>query len=154
RSCALVDVRMPGTDGLQLQRRLKAMGLHLPVIVMSGHADVRMAVTAMQEGAVSFLEKPFLKAELLAGIDRAVDWANRQETSDRIRHTDESRLLFLSPREREILELIVRGEASKNIAGRLGVSVRTVDKHREHILSKTNARSWAELVALAARLGL
>lgn len=154
RGCVVLDVRMPKIDGLQLQRDLAERGSKLPVIVMSGHADVPMAVRAMEAGAVSFIEKPFTKDALLTVIRRAMQREREivEEASQRER--DETRIAELTPREREVMRLVCGGESTTRIAQRLEIAVRTVDKHREHILAKTAADSWAELVALSVRLGI
>ncbi|TWT40473.1 Transcriptional regulatory protein TdiR [Phycisphaerae bacterium RAS1] len=150
RGCALVDVRMPGMSGLELQQQLAERGCRLPVIVMSGHADVPSAVEAMEAGAVSYVEKPFRQDDILRVIDRALHRADQIARHD----ADQSVLQRLSPREYEVMQLAVHGEPSKAIAHRLGISKRTVDKHRGRILAKTGAETWAGLIALCLRVDM
>ncbi|MCG3127774.1 MAG: Response regulator protein TodT [Phycisphaerae bacterium] len=152
--CVLVDVRMPHMDGLELQRRIRRRGSQLPVVVMSGHADVPTAVHAMEEGALSFLEKPFTKDELLGVLGRALQRADELVQREAAHRADLARIADLTPRELEVMRLVVGGELTKRIAQQLGISERTVDKHRERILAKTGAESWAGLTLLAARLEL
>lgn len=154
RGCVVVDVRMPGIDGIELQNRLHQVSSALPVIVMSGNADVSVAVAAMESGAISFLEKPFSRDRLLQLIERATVQAGDNEKLETRRQADEAMVAALTPREREVLGLVSHGDPTKVIARKLGVSARTVDKHRERILSKTRAESWAQLVALSERLHL
>ena len=154
QGCVLLDVRLPGMNGLDLLRQLGARKAAVPVIVMSGHADVSMALEAIEAGAVAFLEKPFLKDQLIAGIAKAGEKA-AQVAEVSARHRDDNvRVAQLTPREGEIMRLVVFGQPTKMIARRLGISVRTVDKHREHVLSKTGVHSLAELVTLGVRLGM
>lgn len=151
--CVLLDVCMPLVDGLELQRRLHATGRRPPIIFMSGHASVPTAVQAMEDGAFSFLEKPFTKTALLEVIQRALVWSNQLAEAERRRLADHARIARLTLREKEIFELVAKGELTKRISHRLRISERTVDKHRERILAKTGAQSWAELTMLCARLG-
>lgn len=147
--CIVTDVRMPGIDGIELIRRLKERGFALPVIVMTGHADVPMAVEAMKEGAVDFLEKPFGDEAFLAAVRSAL---SRQEKSS---HHDtqvaevQARFNALSERERQVLNGLVAGKANKVIAYDLGISPRTVEIYRANVMAKMQARSLSELVRLA-----
>ncbi|MXX16170.1 MAG: response regulator transcription factor [Gammaproteobacteria bacterium] len=148
RGCIMLDVRMPGMDGLSLLEVLKARNNALPVIVLTGHADVAMAIHAMKSGAYDFLEKPYSDDELLAAVGAALD-RNREHAREVVR-TRRTRIALdgLTPREREVLELIVEGLTNKGIADRLGISERTVEVHRSRIMSKSGAGSLSELVRM------
>jgi two-component system response regulator FixJ len=151
--CILTDVRMPGIDGIEFLRRLKARGFSVPVIVMTGHADVPMAVEAMKEGAVDFIEKPFNDDLLIGTIHSALEAhdraAQRHGQSAEIR----ARLDSLSERERQVLEGLVAGKANKVIAYDLGISPRTVEIYRANVMSKMQAGSLSELVRMALLVG-
>lgn len=153
--CVVTDVRMPVMDGLELLRRLRDAGSRLPVIVMTGHADVAMAVEAMRVGAFDFVEKPFDDEVLLASIRRAL--ARHGDEREREAELDTLRVLegSLSGRERQVMEGLLRGKANKAIAHELGLSVRTVEIYRANVMSKMQARSLSDLVcrALALRTG-
>jgi FixJ family two-component response regulator len=146
--CLVLDVRMPGMSGLEMQHELNLRGATLPVIFITGHGDIPMAVEAMQHGAFDFLQKPFRDQELLDRIQRAL--TRDTENRARLRHTDRirERLATLSPREREVLDLVTQGKANKMVAGDLGVSQRTVEIHRAHVMQKMEAGSLAELVRM------
>jgi two-component system, LuxR family, response regulator FixJ len=146
--CVLLDIRMPEMDGLELQSRLNSLGFLLPVIVMTGHGDVQTAVRAMKAGAHDFIEKPFDDERLLSAIDQALALAGRVS---REREAAEARdkTATLSPREREVLEGLVGGKPNKVIAYDLGISVRTVEVHRAHMLERLGTRSTAEAIRLA-----
>ena len=148
QGCLVLDIRMPGMSGLELQQQLNMRGAVIPVIFMSGHADIPMAVEAMQHGAFDFLQKPFRDQELLDRVHRAL--ARDMDNRARLRHTDRirERLATLSPREREVLDLVTQGKANKMVAGDLGVSQRTVEIHRAHVMQKMEAGSLAELVRM------
>ncbi len=139
-SCALIDIRMAEMDGLQLQREIRRTMPGLPVIIMSGHGDVPMAVQAMKDGALEFLEKPFEKAILLGALEAAFA---RSATLDR--PTEEPRKA-LTGREKEIFDLLVEGHQNKVVAHKLGISTRTVEVHRRRIMDKLNAKNLADLV--------
>ncbi|TIQ18165.1 MULTISPECIES: response regulator FixJ [unclassified Mesorhizobium] len=147
--CIVTDVRMPGIDGIEFLRRLKARGSLLPVIVMTGHADVPMAVEAMKEGAIDFIEKPFDDDLLIATIRSAL--GRRTKTIHDGAHVREaaSRVGSLTQRERQVLDLLVDGKANKVIAHELGISPRTVEIYRANVMSKMQAKSLSELVRLA-----
>ena len=146
--CLVLDVRMPGMSGLEMQHELNLRGATIPVIFITGHGDIPMAVEAMQHGAFDFLQKPFRDQELLDRVQRALvrdaDYRTRLCQTDRIRE----RLASLSPREREVLDLVTQGKANKMVAGDLGVSQRTVEIHRAHVMQKMEAGSLAELVRM------
>ncbi len=146
--CLVLDVRMPGMSGMELQHELSVRGAMIPVIFITGHGDIPMAVEAMQHGAFDFLQKPFRDQDLLDRVQRALerDAENRQSLRavDGIRE----RLDSLTPREREVLQLIVAGKANKVVAGALSVSQRTVEIHRARVMEKMQARSLAQLVRM------
>ena len=146
--CLVLDVRMPGMSGLEMQQQLNLSGAMLPVIFITGHGDIPMAVEAMQHGAFDFLQKPFRDQELLDRVQRAL--TRDAENRTRLRHTDRirERLASLSPREREVLDLVTQGKANKMVAGDLGVSPRTIEIHRARVMEKMNAHSIAELVRM------
>ena len=146
--CLILDVRMPGISGLELQDELNRRGAIIPVIFITGHGDVPMAVEAMQHGAVDFLQKPFSDKDLSDRVQRALaaDLRNRAQLGekDQIR----ARIAMLTPRERQVLALVTLGKANKAIAGDLGVSQRTVEIHRAHLMEKMGAASLAHLVRM------
>lgn len=144
----LIDVRMPGMDGLQLQSHLSELGCRLPVVVMTGEGDVQTAVRAMKAGAVDFIEKPFDDERLLAAIEAAFARAERS-TRDRDAVEAARRIATLSRREREVLDALVAGSVNKVIAIELGISVRTVEVHRAHMLERLGTRRLGEAVRLA-----
>jgi FixJ family two-component response regulator len=147
--CLVLDVRMPGINGLELQDELNRRGAIIPVIFITGHGDVPMAVEAMQHGAMDFLPKPFRDQDL---IDRVRDALVRDRDSRAqldARRVIEARLASLTPREQQVLHLLARGLANKQMAGELGVSQRTIEIHRAHVMRKMQARSIAQLVRMA-----
>lgn len=146
--CIVSDVRMPGIDGLGLLRRLNQKGSRLPVVVMTGHADVALAVAAMKEGAVDFIEKPFSDEVLLAAIQVALDREKNAVRSDT--HTAEvrKRLASLTVREKEVLDGLLAGHPNKTIAYDLGISPRTIEVHRANVMTKMVASSLSELVRI------
>ena len=150
--CLVLDVRMPGMSGLELQQQLNVRGAVLPVIFITGHGDVPMAVEAMQHGAFDFLQKPFRDQDLIDRIQRALekDRGYRQELRKReqIRERRDS----LTPREQEVLELVTSGKANKVMAADLGVSQRTVEIHRARVMEKMGAASLAQLVRMVIDL--
>lgn len=150
--CLVLDIRMPGMSGLELQDELARCAFSLPIIFITGHGDVAMAVRAMKNGAVDFIEKPFSDQVLLERINRALeeDRTRRQVREDRAEIV--RRVETLSPREREVMERIVAGQANKVVAIELGLSERTIEIHRAKVMTKTGARSLAELVTMVTRL--
>jgi two-component system response regulator FixJ len=147
--CLVLDVRMPGMSGTNLQERLVAMGVTLPVIFVTGHGDVPMAVRAMKRGALDFIEKPFNNQELLDRVHQAI----RQDASQRREHARLAdlcaRLASLTPREREVMDMVVAGKANKRMARDLNVSVKTIEAHRARLMEKVKAQSISELVQMA-----
>ena len=151
--CLLLDIRMPGKSGMELQQELNLRGAVIPVIFMSGHADIPMAVEAMQHGAFDFLQKPFRDQDLLDRINAALKQdAQNRESVDRLADLRQ-RSASLTPREREVLEHVVDGKANKVIAIDLGLSERTVEIHRANVMEKMGARSVAHLVKMHLTLG-
>jgi two-component system response regulator FixJ len=149
QGCVVTDVRMPGMSGVDLLRELKGQGRTLPVIVITGHGDVPLAVEAMKAGAADFLEKPFAEEALLSAVRRALDAPAPSDTADESRERFDS----LSQREHEVLGRLINGELNKTVAYELGISIRTVEVYRANIMSKTRADSFAELVRMAIRAG-
>jgi FixJ family two-component response regulator len=151
--CLILDVRMPEMSGLEVQQQLNRTGAMLPVILISGHGDIPMAVQAMKDGAFDFLQKPFRDQELIDRINSALklDAENRQSV-DRMADL-KSRSESLTPREREVMALVVDGKANKVIAIDLGLSERTVEIHRANVMEKMGARSVAHLVKMHLMLG-
>lgn len=152
--CILLDVRMPGMDGLEVQDKLRAHGITMPVIILTGHGDIAIAVKAMKAGAIDFIEKPFEKSVLVEAInegmkrlgDAAFNIASAQEAS--------IRLAVLSPRERDVLEGLVHGHPNKTIAYDLGISPRTVEVHRANVMAKLEVRSLSDALRLAFAAGI
>ncbi len=152
--CVITDVRMPEMDGLELLRRLRALDLTLPVIVMTGHGDIPLAVEAMKAGAVDFFEKPFSDDLMLAAVRRAFGREREDRARGAERDAVKERLANLSARERQVLDGLVAGKANKNIAFDLGISARTVEIYRANVMTKMNAASLSELVRMALAVGL
>jgi FixJ family two-component response regulator len=150
RGCLLIDVRMPGMSGLELQRTLQERGIDLPVILITGHGDVPMAVRAMKAGAVDFIEKPFNEQELLERVQGCLKADAELQQVRAAREDAFDRIGQLTQRELEVMELLVVGKPSKLIASALGISEKTVDVHRFNVMRKTGMRSVAELVQLWA----
>lgn len=152
--CLVLDVRMPGLSGLDLQEALAGAGHRMSIIFVTGHGDISMGVRAMKGGAVDFLTKPFDKKELLTAIERAVA-KDVRDLADAARVTEaQKRVKTLTPREVEVFALVVTGMLNKQIASQLGVVEKTVKVHRGQVMEKMRAKSVAELVRLADRLGV
>lgn len=145
RGCMIVDVRMPGMSGLELQRQLSDRGINLPVIIITGHGDVDMAVRAMKSGAFDFIQKPFNDQVLLDLIQRALEQNAKTMDADAERMSIVRQLNQLTGREREVLDGIVEGKSNKDIAARLGLSEKTIEFHRSKVMRKMGAASLAEL---------
>lgn len=151
--CLVLDIRMPGISGLELQQKLNEKHSILPIIFITGHGDVPMAVEAMQAGAVDFIQKPFRDQDLIDRINQALekDSSNRAALGER--NDIRRRLETLTPREREVLDLVVQGKANKVIAGDLKLSQRTVEIHRARVMEKMQASSLAHLVRMVLEVG-
>jgi FixJ family two-component response regulator len=152
--CLLLDIRMPGMSGLELQKELAERAIGLPVIILTGHGDVQVAVHAMKAGAVDFIEKPFNNELLLDRIQKAVaksvDAGSTRVRRDQIM----GRVDLLTPRERQVLDMVVAGETNKGVARRLDISERTVEIHRSNAMAKMQAKSLADLVKMVTMLDL
>lgn len=147
--CVVTDVRMPGIDGLELQRRLNEQAVNLPVIVITGHGDVRLAVEAMKAGAIDFIEKPFDDDVLLSAIQKAIERYDRTGERELEAAQTRARLASLSPRENEVLQGLLAGHPNKTIAYDLKLSARTVEVHRANVMTKMGAGSLSDLVRMA-----
>jgi two-component system response regulator FixJ len=150
--CLVLDVRMPGMSGLELQQQLNLRGAVIPVIFITGHGDIPMAVEAMQQGAFDFLQKPFRDQDLIDRIQRALERDARNRAVLAQRAGIRERLDSLTPREREVLTLMTRGQPNKIMAAELGVSQRTVEIHRARVMEKSGAASLAQLVRMVMDL--
>jgi two-component system response regulator FixJ len=151
--CIVADVRMPGTDGIGLVRELARRAIAMPVVLISGHADVPMAVAAIKSGAQDFIEKPVDDRQLVAAINRALARSFEQLDSQRTQSVLDARFARLTPRQIQIFDLVADGFTSQAIATRLNISVRTVDSYRAEVMEKMQADSIATLVRQAIRLG-
>jgi FixJ family two-component response regulator len=149
KGCIVLDIRMPGMSGMELQQRLKAMRCTIPVIFVTGHGDVPMAVEAMHSGAFDFIQKPFRDQELLDRINQALNWDTEHRSGEERKRTVQEHFASLTPREREVLDCVVRGLANKVIAMDLDLSQRTVEIHRARVMEKMGARSLADLVRMS-----
>jgi two-component system response regulator FixJ len=147
--CILLDIRMPGMDGLEVQKALRDKGVALPVIIMTGHGDVSLAVQAMKAGAVDFIEKPFEKAVLLSAIEHSMERLKRSAANQDRAGEAVVRLQALTPREREVLDGLAKGLPNKTIAYDLGISPRTVEIHRANVMTKLGVRSLSEALRIA-----
>jgi two-component system response regulator FixJ len=153
-SCVVSDIRMPGMNGIELVRELKSKGSTSPVILITGHGDVALAVEAMKAGAADFIEKPFDDAVLLGAIRSALDARPAIQGDGSAKTEAEARLAELSPRERDVLRGLVAGKINKVIAHDLSISPRTVEVYRANLMAKTGARSMSELMRIALAAGL
>ena len=152
--CAVLDVRLPGLSGLDLQREMVERGIHIPVIFITGHGDIPMSVQAMKAGAVEFLTKPFRDQDLLDAVRSGIqlDRQGRKERAELAELRDGLRQL--TPREREVMSLVVAGLLNKQVALRLGTSEKTIKIHRSHVMQKMRADSLADLVRMSQKLGI
>ena len=153
-SCLVLDVRLPGLDGLELQERIAEKGIFVPIVFISGHGDIPMSVKAMRRGAVDFLPKPFDDEDLLAAAEKALAQSARLLEDRSRRDHVRSRVQKLTPREHEIMCWVITGKLNKQIAGELGISEKTVKVHRGRVMEKMQVDSVAELVRLAEEAGV
>ena len=152
--CLIADIRMPGMDGLELQQVLIERGLRFPLIVVTGHGDVPLAVRAMKAGALDFIQKPFSAKAILESTRSAISRVAEPQEADALAAEALARFHLLSRREREVMQGLLSGMANKTIAHGLGISPRTVEIHRAHVMEKMRARSLSELVRLGLAAGL
>ena len=152
--CVVSDVRMPGIDGIELLKRMKAGHSTFPILIMTGHGDVPLAVEAMKLGAVDFLEKPFEDDRLIGMIEGAIRQAEPAARSEAVTHDIAARVATLSPRERQVMEGLIAGLSNKLIARDYDISPRTIEVYRANVMTKMQANSLSELVRLAMRAGL
>jgi two-component system, LuxR family, response regulator FixJ len=152
--CVVSDVRMPGIDGMELLKRLKATHSVFPIVIMTGHGDVPLAVEAMKLGAVDFLEKPFEDDRLIAMIDTAIREAEPAARSEALANDIAARVASLSPRERQVMDGLIAGMSNKLIAREYDISPRTIEVYRANVMTKMQANSLSELVRLGMRAGL
>jgi len=152
--CVLSDVRMPGIDGIELLKRMKAGNSPLPIVIMTGHGDIPLAVEAMKLGAVDFLEKPFDDDRLVAMIETAIRRAEPAAKSEALTQDIVARVATLSPRERQVMDGLIAGLSNKLIARDYDISPRTIEVYRANVMTKMQANSLSELVRLAMRAGL
>jgi len=150
--CVVADVRMPGMNGLELQQALAQRGADIPVIVITGHGDVPMAVQALKAGALDFLQKPFGEEQFLDSVGAAMDRAERTRGERDTARTLRERAALLTPREREVMQLVVEGSGNQAIAEALGISIRTVEAHRAAVMAKMQASRVSDLVRMALTL--
>ena len=152
--CLLLDVRMPGMSGLELQEHFARNDIHIPIIIITGHGDVPMAVRAMKAGAIDFIDKPFNDELLLESIRNALTVDQQQRELQSRRAEIAARLDHLTPREHEVMEMVTEGRSNKEIAMDLGVSAKTVEAHRARVMEKMGAGSLAELVRMVMAAGI
>jgi FixJ family two-component response regulator len=153
-ACVVLDLRMPGQSGLELQEALRLSGREIPIVFVTGHGDVPSSVRAMKAGAVDFLEKPFSDQALLDTVQRALERDERSRAGRAERERVQRRVDSLTPREREVLALVVAGRLNKQIAAALGAAEKTVKGHRGRMMQKMQAGSVADLVRMAERVGI
>ncbi|MET4072386.1 response regulator FixJ [Bradyrhizobium sp. S3.2.6] len=152
--CVVSDIRMPGLDGIELLKRTKAQNSPFPILIMTGHGDVPLAVEAMKLGAVDFLEKPFEDDRLVTMIEAAIRQAEPVAKNEAVAHDIAARVTSLSPRERQVMEALIAGLSNKLIAREYDISPRTIEVYRANVMTKMQANSLSELVRLAMRAGL
>lgn len=152
--CVVSDVRMPGLDGIELLKRMKSLNSLFPIVIMTGHGDIPLAVEAMKLGAVEFLEKPFEDDRLIGVIETAIRLGEPTAKSEAVTHDIASRIATLSPRERQVMDGLIAGLSNKLIARDYNISPRTIEVYRANVMTKMRANSLSELVRLAMRAGL
>lgn len=150
-ACVILDIRMPGISGVEVHEQLVRRGTPTPVIFVTGHGDVPMAVDAIKRGAFDFIEKPFSETKLMAIIGRALEEDARKADENSSATDVATRLSKLSPREREVLDLVIAGKMNKTIADAMNISIKTVEAHRAKVMDKMGAKSLAELVQLVVQ---
>jgi FixJ family two-component response regulator len=153
-SCIVLDIRLPGVSGLDFQAELSKTGIHIPIIFITGYGDIPMSVRAMKAGAVDFLTKPFRDQDLLDAVSKAIERDRLRREEQLQSHNLQSRFHSLTPREREVMGFVTAGLMNKQIAAKLGLSEITVKIHRGHLMRKMEAKSLADLVRMADRLGI
>lgn len=153
QGCILLDIRMPGMDGLEVQQKLQEKGIRLPVIIMTGHGDVGLAVRAMKAGAVDFIEKPFEKDTLFSSLDEGFRRLSQEQVTGERRRDAKVKLQALTARELDVLDGLAQGMPNKTIAYDLGISPRTVEIHRANLMTKLGARSLSEALRIAFAAG-
>ena len=153
-ACLIADIRMPDMDGLQLQEELAKRQIAIPVIVVTGHGDVPLAVRAMKAGAVDFIEKPFDGEQMLETVRRATALSHQERSQAALAQLAENNVALLTARERQVLEQLIAGRSNKVIAYELDISPRTVEIHRAHLMEKMKARSLSELIRMALAAGV
>jgi FixJ family two-component response regulator len=153
-SCLILDIRLPRLSGFDLQAELGRLGIKMPVIFITGHGDVPMSVKAMKAGAADFLTKPFRDQEMLDAVTAALERDRRRRTEEKSHSEVQARFTSLTPRERQIMALVTGGLMNKQVAGKIGISERTVKIHRGNVMRKMHAKSLAELVLMAQTLGI
>ena len=152
--CIVCDVRLKGQSGFDLQQKLAELKCELPLVLITGHGDIEMAVTAVKRGAFDFIEKPFEDTRLYASVSQAMSAGREVQTRKKELAAVASRVAELTERQRQVMELLVDGQSNKTIAKQLGISPRTVETYRAFVMAKTGASSLAELVAISMRLGI
>jgi FixJ family two-component response regulator len=152
--CILLDVRIPGLSGPELQARLNALGCSLPIVFLTGHADIQITVKTIKAGAQDFLTKPVSSDQLLGAIERALAQHETARTQRSRLDAMRAQIAAFTPRERQVFELIVRGKINKQIAHELGTTERTIKAHRQQVMEKAKVQSLAELVSIAEKLGV
>jgi len=153
-SCLVVDIRLPRLSGLDLQTQLRGSGVMIPIIFITAHGDIPMSVKAMRAGAINFLTKPFRDQEILDAVTEALERDRKRLSEDKSSSDDRARFASLTPRERQVMALVTGGLMNKQIAAKMGITEPTVKIHRGHVMQKMRARSLADLVMIAERLGI